>query len=122
MVLNPCFAIWSSMDSHLRAHRPCGAKVPVSEPNQFTPVRTTLWPCESTISPFLVDSGNFTSEPAGLPAAAEDAEPESSEFIVNAVTVPPPAATATTAAAILTRRRRERGAPFVSVVDRKRVV
>src|SRR5215472_4639801 len=31
----------------LRVHSPCGANVPVSNPNQLTPVRATLWPLAS---------------------------------------------------------------------------
>src|SRR6266481_1459223 len=31
----------------LRVHSPCGAKVPVSNPNQLTPVRVTWWPLAS---------------------------------------------------------------------------
>src|SRR5262245_30869784 len=31
----------------LRFHSPCGANVPVSNPNQLTPVRAILWPLAS---------------------------------------------------------------------------
>ena len=57
MVLKPEAAIWSSIWFQLRVHRPCGAKVPVSRPNQFTPVSTTSLPCASTIFPPAACSG-----------------------------------------------------------------
>src|SRR5258706_12101975 len=47
MVLNPEATIWSSMLCQLRVHSPCGANVPVSNPNQLTPVRVTSWPLAS---------------------------------------------------------------------------
>src|SRR5258706_10514872 len=48
MVLNPDDTIWSSMLCQLRFHSPWGANVPVSNPNQLTPVRVTSLPLAST--------------------------------------------------------------------------
>ncbi len=58
-MLYPDATIWSSMLSMFRDHRPCGANVPVSNPNQFTPVRVTSWPFASTIFEPLACSGPF---------------------------------------------------------------
>ncbi|CAM5335431.1 hypothetical protein SANTM175S_07504 [Streptomyces antimycoticus] len=92
--------------------------MPVSKPNQFTPVRTTFLPLASTISLFFVDSGPSAPAPVALAPAAEVvvADWPSVLFTAKAVTVPPTAAAATTAAAIPKRRRCERGARLVSVV------
>ena len=61
--MKPAAAIWSSMSSQLRAHSPCGAKVSVSNPNQFTPVRMTSSPSWLTIFAPSVVSGPLRARP-----------------------------------------------------------
>src|SRR5215467_951730 len=58
IVLNPDAAIWSSISPRPRDHRPCGAKLLVSSPNQLTPVMRTSLPLASTIWPPLVRNGD----------------------------------------------------------------
>src|SRR3990172_6176828 len=47
MTLLPSETTTSSNSLELRDHSPCGAKLQVSSPNQFTPVSRTSWPAAS---------------------------------------------------------------------------